>query len=70
MPEQSLKSYDFRIAYGPSDDRLQEFYIPALSRSIRYDCIAGFSSPFTLAAAAAGVPHLIRNQEPCACLPE
>jgi len=42
MPEQSLKSYNFRIAYGPSDDRLQGFYIPALSRSIRYDCIAGF----------------------------
>ena len=63
MPEQSLKSYDFRIAYGPSDDRLQGFYIPALSRSIRYDCIAGFFSPFTLAAAvAAGVSYLIRNQ--------
>jgi len=33
MPEQSLKSYDFRIAYGPSDDRLQGFI------SLRYPAV-------------------------------
>lgn len=61
MPTPSLKEYDFEISYGPNDDRLQQFYIPALSRSVSYDRSAGFFSSTALAVAAAGVAHLIRN---------
>ncbi|MEI8173794.1 MAG: helicase-related protein [Deltaproteobacteria bacterium] len=61
MTEQSLKSCDFQISYGPSDDRLNGFYIPALSRSVRYDRSAGFFSSSALAVASAGVAHLLKN---------
>ncbi|MBU2498629.1 MAG: DEAD/DEAH box helicase family protein, partial [Proteobacteria bacterium] len=61
MKSDSLKAYDFKITYGPSDNRLRDFYIPTLSRSICYDRSAGFFSSTALAVAAAGVAHLIKN---------
>lgn len=61
MPESTLKSYDFQISYGPADDRLNGFYIPALSCSVRYDRSAGYFSSTALAVAAAGVAHLLKN---------
>jgi hypothetical protein len=61
MPESTLKSYDFQISYGPADDRLNVFYIPALSCSVRYDRSAGYFSSTALAVAAAGVAHLLKN---------
>ncbi len=51
----------WKISYGPRDDRLREFYIPALSRSVSYLRTAGFFSSHALAIAAAGVAHLVRN---------
>ena len=57
----SLKEFDFQISYGPGDDRLHRFYIPALERSVRYDRSAGFFSSSALAVAAAGVARLIQN---------
>jgi len=57
----SLKEYEFKISYGPADNRLDDFYIPALSRSIQYSRSAGFFSSTALAVAAAGVAHLIKN---------
>ncbi|MBW1999021.1 MAG: DEAD/DEAH box helicase family protein [Deltaproteobacteria bacterium] len=62
MSAHSLKEYPFEISYGPSDDRLHGFYIPALSRSIRYHRSAGFFSSTALAVAASGVAHLIKNE--------
>ncbi|RJR43507.1 MAG: hypothetical protein C4576_14195 [Desulfobacteraceae bacterium] len=62
MSLSSLQNYDFQISYGPTNDRLHEFYIPALSRSIRYDRSAGFFSSSALAVAATGVAHLIKNE--------
>ncbi len=61
MSSPSLRDYDFEISYGPSDDRLHKFYIPALSRSIYYDRSAGYFSSTALAVAAAGVARLIKN---------
>ena len=58
MPER-LSACDFRTSYGPADDRLNGFYIPALSCSVRYDRTAGFFSSTALAVAAAGVARLI-----------
>ncbi|MBN1135457.1 MAG: DEAD/DEAH box helicase family protein [Anaerolineae bacterium] len=53
--------YPFRISYGPGDDRLHAFYIPALQASIRYDRMTGYFTSSALAVAAAGVAHLIAN---------
>ena len=54
-----LRAHSFQISYGPADDRLHAFYIPALSCSLRYDRTAGFFSSSALAVAAAGVVRLI-----------
>lgn len=60
-PSRHLRDCDFKISYGPGDDRLHDFYIPALSCSIRYDRSAGFFSSTALAVAAAGIARLIQN---------
>src|SRR5690554_6871044 len=57
----NLREIDWQIAYGPNDDPLHRFYIPALERSVRYDRSAGFFNSSALAIAAAGVAGLIRN---------
>ena len=57
----SLRDHPFRIYYGPADDPLNNFYIPALSASVQYDRSAGFFSSSALAVAAAGVARLIQN---------
>jgi hypothetical protein len=57
----NLRELGFHIAYGPSDDRLGAFFIPALAASIRYDRSAGYFSSTMLAVAAAGVTKLISN---------
>ena len=57
----ALHNLSFRLSYGPSDDRLHEFYVPALSASVHYDRMAGFFTSSALAVAAAGLAHLIAN---------
>jgi hypothetical protein len=54
-----LRDYPWKSAYGPADQPLESFYLPALSRSVRYDRIAGFFSSSALAAAAQGVANLV-----------
>jgi ERCC4-related helicase/phage repressor protein C with HTH and peptisase S24 domain len=61
MKSSRLDSYSFKISYGPSDDRLRDFYIPALERSVRFDRTTGFFSSAALAIAAAGIVRLIGN---------
>lgn len=56
-----LSDLSFRLSYGPGDDRLHAFYIPALAASVAYDRMAGYFSSHALAIAAAGVAHLIAN---------
>ena len=56
-----LRDYQFKLSYGPADDRLQDFYIPALASSVRYDRSAGYFSSSALAVAAQGVAYLIKN---------
>jgi superfamily II DNA or RNA helicase len=56
-----LRDCDFQISYGPGDDRLRRFFIPALSASVRYDRAAGYFSSSMLAVAAAGLVRLIAN---------
>jgi superfamily II DNA or RNA helicase len=57
----TLGDCSFRLSYGPSDDRLHGFYIPALKASVRYDRMTGFFTSSALAVAAAGIAHLIAN---------
>lgn len=56
-----LPDYPFALSYGPDDDRLHNFYIPALERSVTYRRTAGFFSSSALAIAATGVARLIQN---------
>src|SRR5262249_771557 len=56
-----LRDIPFQISYGPGDDRLNSFFIPALAASVRYDRAAGYFSSSMLAGAAAGVVQLIAN---------
>jgi superfamily II DNA or RNA helicase len=56
-----LRDQPFRIFYSPADDPLNNFYIPALSSSVRYDRSAGYFSSSALAVAASGVARLIQN---------
>lgn len=55
----SLRDYPWKSAYGPADRPLETFYLPALSRAVRYDRIAGFFSSYALAVAAQGVARLV-----------
>src|SRR5947209_17459493 len=57
----NLRDLNLKISYGPSDDRLREFFIPAMAASVRYDRAAGYFSSTMLAVAAAGVTKLILN---------
>jgi len=56
-----LSDLDLQLSYGPGDDCLHHFYIPALKASVRYDRMTGFFTSSALAIAAAGVAHLIAN---------
>ncbi|MCE9554580.1 MAG: DEAD/DEAH box helicase family protein [Planctomycetes bacterium] len=57
----SLRDLKLRISYGPGDNRLTDFFIPALSESVKYDRAAGYFSSSMLAVAAAGVSRMIGN---------
>ncbi|MBI3990242.1 MAG: DEAD/DEAH box helicase family protein [candidate division NC10 bacterium] len=61
MSAQGLRGVEWQISYGPADDRLRDFYLPALSRSVRFDRATGFFSSAALAIAAAGIVRLIQN---------
>lgn len=54
-----LRDYPWKSCYRPADHPLESFYLPALSRSVRYDRIAGFFSSCALAVAAQGVAKLV-----------
>lgn len=55
---------DWKTGYSSDcDNLLRDFYIPALSRSVRYDREAGFFSSTALSVAAAGLARFIENVE-------
>jgi len=57
----SLRDLKLKISYGPHDNGLREFFIPAMTASVRYDRAAGYFSSSMLAVAAAGVSQLVLN---------
>jgi len=60
-PVATLKDYPFKISYDAVDDRLHDFYLPALERSVLYHRSTGFFSSAALAQAATGIVRLIQN---------
>ena len=50
QPGEVIQSY-----YGAADDRRDSFYIPVLSRAVRYDRVSGYFTSAGLAAAAQGL---------------
>ena len=48
------------VYYSDENDLLQEFYIPVLSNSVKYDRIAGYFSSNSLAIAAKGIAAFIK----------
>ncbi len=61
MTPSGFRDLKLRVAYGPGDDPLNAFYIPVLSRAVRYDRSAGYFSSEALVVAAQGLAHLIAN---------
>ena len=57
-----LKDLDLKNTYdSDSDDILNDFYIPALSNSIKYKRLAGFFTSSSLAVVAKGISKFITN---------
>jgi superfamily II DNA or RNA helicase len=57
----SLAALSLKRSYRSSDDPLDSFYIPCLSRAIQYDRAAGFFDSRSLSIGARGVAGLIKN---------
>lgn len=58
----SLRDLNLKRAYdSDSDDMLDDFFIPALSSSVRYRRLAGFFSSTALAVAARGIQQFLIN---------
>lgn len=62
----SLRNYDWDSIYEshPGSDRyhlVNEFYVPALERSVEYDRVAGYFDSGALQAAARGIEELVAN---------
>lgn len=65
-----LASYDWRLSYRTSStlidgrpvDMLRDFYIPALTRAVYYDRVAGYFRSSSLAAASQGFSSLVGRQ--------
>ena len=59
----SFKDLGLQVSYdSDSDDILKKFYIPVLSKAIRYHRLAGFFSSSALAVAAKGIAEFIQNE--------
>ena len=64
MEEKSKSLKDIKILNNYSsgeNDLIKEFYVPVLSKAIKYSRITGFFSSDSFAAAAKGMGNLIRN---------
>ncbi len=58
----SFRELNLKVSYdSDSDDILNEFYIPVLSKAIKYNRLAGFFTSSALAVAAKGIAEFIQN---------
>ncbi|MFE0551897.1 helicase-related protein [Streptomyces pilosus] len=56
-----LKGLDLKLGYDSSDRILETFYVPALSRSVRYDRSVGYFRSSSLSVAARGLSRFINH---------
>jgi len=62
MSQALLNDYRWKTRYRSSKTSLlHDFYIPALSRSVKYDRVAGYFRSTSLAIASQGFSACIRN---------
>lgn len=54
-----LADLDLRLGYDTADEALHHFYVPALSRAVRYDRSVGFFRASALAVAAKGLSRFV-----------
>lgn len=54
-----LADLDLRLGYDTADEALRHFYVPALSRAVRYDRSVGYFRASALAVAARGLSRFI-----------
>ncbi|WEU40228.1 MAG: DEAD/DEAH box helicase family protein [Candidatus Odinarchaeum yellowstonii] len=60
--ELDFRSLNIKKSYNSiTDDLLNDFYIPVLSRAVKYSRLVGFFSSSSLAVAARGITGLIKN---------
>jgi SNF2-related domain/Helicase conserved C-terminal domain/PLD-like domain len=57
----SLRDLSLRGFYSAADDRLGEFYVPALSQAVAYDRMTGYFRSSALVVAAAGLSRFLAN---------
>lgn len=58
----NFRELNLKDTYDSDEDNvLEDFYIPALSKSVRYDRLAGYFSSTTLATSAKGMADFIDN---------
>ena len=59
---EGLRQLGIKPVYSSgSDDLLSDFYVPALSRSVRYDRIAGYFASSAFVSAAAGLARFVNG---------
>lgn len=62
VAETSFRDLRLKDAYDSDEDNvLEDFYIPVLAKSVRYDRLAGYFSSTTLATSAKGMADFIEN---------
>jgi superfamily II DNA or RNA helicase len=54
-----LRDLDLRLGYDTADEALHDFYVPVLSRAVRYDRSVGFFRASALSVAARGMARFI-----------
>lgn len=58
----NFKNLNIKSCYESGvDDIVEDFYVPVLGASVRYDRIAGFFSSASMAVAARGIANFIKN---------
>ncbi|MDE0667864.1 MAG: helicase-related protein [bacterium] len=60
-PAGGFRDLDLDSVYDSSGDPLGRFYVPTLSRAVRYDRVAGYFMSSAFATAAAGLARFIAN---------
>lgn len=59
---QGLRHLSWRGMYSATDDRVNDFYLPALGQAVQYDRLVGYWRSSSLLVAATGIARLARRK--------